>query len=137
MPRGGNKIKPTAVLWLWVALGGAIGALSRYLVAGYVQKLVGIAFPVGTLTVNVLGSFIIGFFIQYVLEYLAMPPQVRALAVVGFLGAFTTFSSFSYETVSLLIEGEWLKALIYVLGTNVLCFIATFLGIVLARAFTL
>ena len=125
------------VLWLWVALGGAIGAVSRYLVAGYVQKTAGLAFPLGTMTVNVLGSFIIGFFIQYVLEYLATPPQVRALVVVGFLGAFTTFSSFSYETVSLLIEGEWLKALIYVLGTNLLCFAATFLGIALARAIAL
>ncbi len=122
------------MLWLWVAVGGALGAVSRYLVAGYVQKAVGIAFPVGTMTVNVLGSFIIGFFIQYVLEYLAMPPQVRALVVVGFLGAFTTFSSFSYETVSMLLEGETLKALIYILGTNILCFIATFLGILLARA---
>ena len=111
-----------------------MGAVSRYLVVGYVQKAVGIAFPVGTMTVNVLGSFIIGFFIQYVLEYLAMPPQVRALVVVGFLGAFTTFSSFSYETVSMLLEGETLKALIYILGTNILCFIATFLGILLARA---
>jgi len=129
-----NKIKATVVLWLWVALGGAIGAVSRYLVAGYVQNKAGIAFPLGTLTVNVLGSFIIGFFIQYVLEYLAMPPQVRALAVVGFLGAFTTFSSFSYETVSFLLEGEWLKAFIYILGTNLLCFIATLLGILLARA---
>ena len=122
------------MLWLWVAVGGALGAVSRYLVAGYVQKAVGIAFPLGTMTVNVLGSFIIGFFIHYVLEYLATPPQVRALVVVGFLGAFTTFSSFSYETVSMLLEGETLKALIYILGTNILCFIATLLGIVLARA---
>ena len=125
------------MLWLWVALGGAVGAVSRYLVAGYVQKAVGIAFPLGTMTVNVLGSFIIGFFIHYALEYLAMPPQVRALVVVGFLGAFTTFSSFSYETVSLLLEGEWVKALIYILGTNIFCFIATLLGIVLARAISL
>jgi len=71
------------------------------------------------------------------LEYLALPPYVRALVVVGFLGAFTTFSSFSYETVSLLLEGEWLKALIYVLGTNLFCFIATFAGILLARAISL
>ncbi len=124
-------------MWVWVALGGAIGAVLRFLVAGYVQKKVGIAFPMGTLTVNVLGSFIIGFFIHYALEYLALPPYVRALVVVGFLGAFTTFSSFSYETVSLLLEGEWLKALIYVLGTNLFCFIATFAGILLARAISL
>jgi CrcB protein len=120
-------------VWIWVAIGGAIGAVLRYLVAGYVQKKVGIAFPFGTFTVNVIGSFIIGFFIQYALEYLAMPPYVRALIVVGFLGAFTTFSSFSYETVSLLFEGEWIKALIYIFGTNLSCFLATFIGVILAR----
>lgn len=120
-----------------MALGGALGAVSRYLVAAWVQKQAGIAFPLGTMTVNILGSFIIGFFIQYVLEYLATPPQVRAFFVVGFLGAFTTFSSFSYETVSLLLEGEWLKATFYALGTNVFCFIATLLGIILARTLTL
>ena len=125
------------MLWLWVALGGAFGAVSRYLVAGYVQKTAGIAFPLGTMTVNILGSFIIGFFIQYILEYLSTPPQVRALVVVGFLGAFTTFSSFSYETVSLLLEGEWLKAITYIMGTNILCFLATLLGIILARAISL
>jgi CrcB protein len=123
-------------VWIWVAIGGAIGAVFRYLVAGYVQKKVGISFPVGTLTVNVLGSFIIGFFIQYALEYLALPPYVRALVVVGFLGAFTTFSSFSYETISLILEGEWFKAFIYFLVTNLLCFIATFAGIISARFLT-
>ena len=121
-------------MWVWVAIGGAIGALFRFWVAGYVQKKVGISFPFGTMTVNVLGSFIIGFFIQYGLEYLSLPPQVRALVVVGFLGAFTTFSSFSYETISLFTEGEILKAFAYFLLTNIFCFIATFSGIVLARA---
>ena len=120
-------------MWVWVALGGAIGAISRFFVASWVQKKAGIAFPLGTMTVNVLGSFIIGFFIQYALEYLALPPQVRALVVVGFLGAFTTFSSFSYETVSLFLEGEITKAFVYFLFTNLLCFVATFLGILLGR----
>jgi CrcB protein len=120
-------------VWLWVALGGAVGAVSRYLVAGFVQKKAGFAFPVGTLSVNVLGSFIIGFFITYFLEFLALPPQIRALVVIGFLGAFTTFSSFSYETISLLLEGEISKAVMYVLITNLFCFIATFTGIVFAR----
>ncbi len=122
-------------MWVWVALGGALGAVLRFLVAGFVQKKAGVFFPVGTMTVNVLGSFIIGFFITYVLEFLATPPQVRAFFVVGFLGAFTTFSSYSYETVSLLLEGALLKALVYILGSNILCFLATLGGIVLARAF--
>jgi CrcB protein len=120
-------------VWLWVAVGGAIGAVMRFLVAGYVQSKAGVAFPLGTLTVNVLGSFIIGFFITYFLEFLALPPQVRALVVVGFLGAFTTFSSYSFETVSLLLEGDVGKALVYVIASNLLCFLATFLGIIAAR----
>ncbi len=120
-------------MWVWVALGGALGAITRFFLAGWVQKKVGFAFPVGTLTVNVLGSFIIGFFISFFLEYLALPPQYRALVVVGFLGALTTFSSFSYETVSLLLEGEITKAIAYVALTNLLCFIATFSGIILGR----
>ncbi len=118
---------------VWVAVGGAIGAVLRFLIAGYVQKKAGLAFPLGTMTVNVIGSFIIGFFISYFLEHLAFPPQIRALVVVGFLGAFTTFSSYSHETVSLLLEGDWTKALIYIVGTNLLCFFATFLGIIAAR----
>ena len=123
-------------MWVWVAIGGAIGAVMRYLVAGFVQnkiKAVGLSFPLGTMTVNVLGSFIIGFFIDYVLEYMASPPQIRALVVVGFLGAFTTFSSYSYETVKLLLEGDFSKALVYSVGTNLLCFLATLLGIIAAR----
>ncbi len=119
---------------MWVALGGSIGAVLRYLVATYVQKKTGVAFPLGTLTVNVVGSFIIGFFIHYFLEHLLLPPQGKAFFVVGFLGAFTTFSSFSYETVFLISQGYWLKALGYVLVTNLLCFTATVLGIVLARS---
>jgi len=118
---------------VWVALGGSIGAVLRYLVTTYVQKKTGVAFPLGTLTVNVVGSFIIGFFIHYFLEHLLLPPQSKAFFVVGFLGAFTTFSSFSYETVFLISQGYWLKAFGYVLVTNLLCFIATILGIVLAR----
>ncbi|HID79173.1 MAG TPA: fluoride efflux transporter CrcB [Aquificales bacterium] len=120
-------------MWVWVALGGSIGAVLRYLVTTYVQKKTGVAFPLGTLTVNVVGSFIIGFFIHYFLEHLLLPPQSKAFFVVGFLGAFTTFSSFSYETVFLISQGYWLKAFGYVLVTNLLCFIATILGIVLAR----
>lgn len=123
----------TVVLWLWVALGGALGAVSRYLTVTYVQKLAGIAFPIGTMTVNVLGSFIIGLFLEYVLKHFLPNPQAKALFVVGFLGAFTTFSSFSYESVALLIEKEWLKAAVYIFGTNILCLTATILGVVVGR----
>ena len=118
----------------WVALGGALGAVARALTSTLVQKKFHIAFPFGTLVVNVLGSFIIGFFIVYFLEHLMMPQWVRLLFVVGFLGAFTTFSSFSYETVTLLSGGAYTKAVLYILITNFFCFIATLLGIYLGRS---
>jgi CrcB protein len=123
-------------LEVWIALGGALGAVARFWVASAVQKKVGILFPAGTLAVNVLGSFLIGFFFVYFLEFLGSPVQVRAFAVVGFLGAFTTFSSYSYEAVSLMLEGEWGKALFYALASNLLCFAATLLGMAAARSVT-
>jgi CrcB protein len=121
----------------WVALGGAIGAVARALTATWVQEKAHISFPLGTLTVNVLGSFIIGFFIIYFLEHLMLPQWVRLLVVVGFLGAFTTFSSFSYETIALINSGAYTKALVYILTTNLLCFGATIFGVYLGRSLAL
>jgi len=118
---------------LWIALGGALGAVLRFLTASWVQKKLGPFFPWGTLVVNALGSFLIGVFSALLFEVLAAPPKVRAFLITGFLGAFTTFSTFSYETVSLLSEGEVLKAFIYAAATNLLCFAATFLGLFLVR----
>jgi len=118
----------------WVALGGAVGAITRALTSTWVQEKFHIPFPLGTLTVNVLGSFIIGFFTIYFLEHLMLPQWVRLLVIVGFLGAFTTFSSFSFETVSLISSGAHIKAFLYILLTNLLCFGATMLGVYLGRA---
>ncbi len=128
-----NLIVP---IWAWVAVGGALGAVLRFLVASWVQKKAAVAFPLGTMTVNIIGSFVIGFFIHYGLEHLQLPPQAKALVVVGFLGAFTTFSSFSYETISLLSVGEYQKAVLYVFLTNIFCFLATVAGVAFARFLT-
>ncbi len=111
---------------LFVGLGGFFGAISRYLIAGWVQRAAGGFFPVGTLSVNVLGSFIIGFLILYFEHYIA--PQYKAMAVTGFLGALTTFSTFSYETVAMLQDGNYSRALLSILLNVLLSIGATLVG---------
>ena len=117
--------------WLFVGLGGFFGAVARFLIAGFVQKLAGTTFPVGTLTVNVLGSFLIGFLVLLFENLIA--PQWKAFFVTGFLGALTTFSTFSYETVVLLQEGLWFKALLNVTLNVGLCLTATVSGMALFK----
>ena len=113
--------------YLFVGLGGSFGAISRFVIAGFVQKISGTTFPLGTLTVNVLGSFLIGFLALLFEDLIA--PQWKAFFITGFLGALTTFSTFSYETTVLIQEGLFGKALLNVLLNVLLCLTATFLGI--------
>jgi CrcB protein len=90
-----------------VAAGGAIGAVLRYVLSGWVQELGGPRFPWGTLAVNVIGSFALGFLMAALLEHAATSPTTRAFWTIGVLGAFTTFSTFSYETLALVSVGDW------------------------------
>ncbi|MBX3023775.1 fluoride efflux transporter CrcB [bacterium] len=89
-----------------VAVGGLVGSVARYWVAGWAQAVNGGQFPVGTLTVNVLGSFVIGLLMTLSLERGLISPEVRILLATGFCGGFTTMSTFSYETMALLREGS-------------------------------
>ncbi|WP_456428883.1 fluoride efflux transporter CrcB [Nitratifractor sp.] len=116
---------------LAVAAGGAIGATGRFLISTWVQKLLGGAFPYGTLTVNVLGSFIIGFLFLYFEQTVA--PHQKALLVTGMLGALTTFSTFSLETVVMLQENLYAKAVANISLNAILCLAATILGMALFR----
>jgi CrcB protein len=118
---------------LFLALAGSLGTLSRYGLSGLTQKLTGAGFPYGTLTVNVLGSLIIGFIMQVGLSTDIIPRTLRLAITLGFLGAFTTFSTFSYETVSYLEDGAWLLASMNILANLVLCIGATFLGMMIGR----
>jgi CrcB protein len=117
-----------------IALGGALGALARYGVGRGVHAVVGAGFPYGTLLVNVAGCLAIGYLYVELTERSIAAPEVRALLMTGFLGAFTTFSAFSMETLLLAEQGAMLKAAANV-GLNVaLCLTAAWLGIVFGRA---
>ena len=118
----------------YVALGGALGALARYGISGWVYDRMGEAFPWGTLVVNLLGCLLLGLVIRW-LQVSAVSPVMRPFLTIGLLGAFTTFSTFSYETVALLQEGQWLRAAVYVGGSVALGLVAMMAGMALATAF--
>jgi CrcB protein len=118
--------------YVLIALGGALGALARYGVANTARGLWGSAWPVGTLLVNASGSLCIGV-VFVLLERSVLHPDWRSILMVGFLGAFTTFSTFSLESVELWQHGSAMQALAYALGSVVVCVGAAAAGIVLTR----
>ena len=118
---------------LFIALGGASGAVARYVVANWIHQLWEGHVPVGTLLVNVLGSFGIGIVFVLVVEKELLHPDWRGVLMIGFLGAFTTFSTFSLETINLLETGHIFQALGYMLASVSLCVLAAGSAIYLAR----
>jgi len=118
---------------LLVAVGGALGALARYGVGGWIHRHV-VAFPAGTLTINVLGCFVIGGVLYLTVDRPTLSPEMRAFLTIGILGGFTTFSTFGYETFELLRDGAVVRALMNI-GLNVLLgLLAVWLGHVIASA---
>jgi CrcB protein len=120
------------MIW-YVALGSAVGGVLRYLLGGWVQERAGTTFPIQTLLINVTGSLLLGFLQQYALETSAVSPEVRTMLTIGFCGGYTTFSTFSFETVRMLEDGDWRRAALYVTLSVVLSVGAAILGIVAAR----
>ncbi|MDH5694654.1 MAG: fluoride efflux transporter CrcB [Gammaproteobacteria bacterium] len=120
---------------LAIAAGGAIGAVLRYGVIQGVQQIAGKGFPFGTLVANVLGSLLIGVLAILLLEKWQASTELRAFLTIGILGAFTTFSTFSMETVTLLQSGAHIKALSNIGLSVVLCLAGTWLGITVAKQF--
>ena len=121
-------------LYLLIAIGGALGSVMRFAMSGFVTQQTGDAFPWGTLLVNVLGSFIIGFFATFTGpdgRYLVSSAG-RQFFMTGVMGGFTTFSAFSLQTLALSREGEWLRAGGNVVGSVVLCLVAVWIGHLLA-----
>jgi fluoride exporter len=95
-------------------LFGSLGTLARYALGGLIQRPAGPAFPVGTLTINLSGCFLLGLVGQFALQHISIPPDWRIGVTVGFFGAFTTFSTFGWESARMLEDGDWLKAALYV-----------------------
>lgn len=118
---------------IWIALGGALGALARFGLSGWVQGGTAGTFPWGTLVVNVLGCFLLGFAFR-VLQLSALSPALRGAVTVGFLGAFTTFSTFSLEALVLIQEERWGRAAGYVGGSVALGLAAVVAGVLIAAA---
>ena len=118
---------------LAIAGGGAVGAVLRYWLSSGVYTLTGRGFPYGTLVVNVLGSLVMGFLYIWLLERMPGGVALRAFLLVGLLGAFTTFSTFSLETLNLMEAGQIARALLNTLLSVVLCVAAAALGVMLAR----
>ena len=120
--------------YLWIAIGSALGGVARYWFSGVVARLIGETFPWGTLFINVIASFIIGFFATLTGPdgRILVPLVARQFVMIGLCGGFTTFSSFSLQTLNLATDGEYLYAGLYIVLSVVLCLIAVWLGSILA-----
>lgn len=118
---------------LLISLGAIVGANARYLISRFAAKALGPVFPYGTLFINVTGSMIVGFFMIWASERVLIDPRWRLLVVIGFCGAFTTFSSYAFETMAYFEQGQWLLLCTNVLSNNVLCLVGALAGMALAR----
>ncbi len=123
----------TGIQILVIMLGGGLGAVARFMVSTSVNERLSSNFPYGTLVVNVMGSFIMGFLAMWLVEKLGLNPLLRLAIFVGFLGAFTTFSTFSMETLNLFEQGESVRALMNMFINVVLSVLAVWLGVILGK----
>ncbi|MCS5711937.1 fluoride efflux transporter CrcB [Candidatus Berkiella aquae] len=117
-----------------IFIGAGVGGVLRYWLSSRIQLFLGSPFPYGTLFVNVSGSFLMGFLFVFIMErFTGLGPQLRALLLIGLLGGYTTFSSFSIETLQLVENGQWVGALTNIVLSILLCITATWIGIIGAR----
>ena len=119
--------------YIAIAFGGALGAMSRFWIQTALQRCNGNSFPLGTFAVNVLGSFLIGVFFVVLVEKTQLSESWRPLIVVGFLGAMTTFSTFSLDALLLFEQGNYNIALLYIASSVALCLFAAFAGVQVTR----
>lgn len=118
----------------WVSVGAVVGANARYLLGAWAAERFGTTFPYGTLIINLTGSLILGFFLALATERALIDPRYRLLIAVGFCGSYTTFSTYTYESITLMLSGSWTLGLLNLLGSTVLGLGAVGLGILLGRS---
>jgi CrcB protein len=119
--------------WLAVAIGGALGSVARYALSSWIFDITSHKFPYATLIVNVAGSFVMGILFVVIVERAALPAEMRSLLMIGFIGAFTTFSAFSLDALGLWQNGHVLMSVIYIITTIILCLVAISTAIWLTR----
>ena len=119
--------------YLWIALGAVVGASARYFISGYIARIFATTFPYGTLVINITGSLVLGFFLILAGERVLLDPRWRLLIAIGFCGSYTTFSSYAFETFSLMEQGQWLLMAANILASNALCLAAVLAGAAIAR----
>lgn len=124
--------------YLWIAIGAVVGACARYFLSNITTRYLAaryfaVGFPYGTLLINVSGSLLLGFFLIYASERVLIDPRWRLLVAAGFCGSYTTFSSYAFETFSLMEQGQWLVMGLNIVLSNLLCLIAILAGAALAR----
>jgi CrcB protein len=119
--------------YLWIGLGGFLGANARYLVGAWALHRWGANVPVGTFIVNVTGSFLLGLMLTFGMSRLALDPRWQLSLAVGFLGAYTTFSTFAFESSQLLLAGNWRLGLLNLLANNAVCLVAAVAGVLVGR----
>jgi fluoride exporter len=117
-----------------ISVAAIVGANLRYLLSRLAAREFGLVFPYGTLAINIVGSFIVGFFVIWTTERVLLDPRWRLLVVVGFCGSFTTFSSYAFETMSYFEQGQWALMLANIFSNNLLCLGGALAGIAAARA---
>lgn len=120
--------------FLLISAGAILGANTRYWLGTWISQKWGASFPWGTLLINLTGSFLLGLFMTLATERFLIDPRWRLLVAVGFLGAYTTFSTFTYESISLLLKGQILPGLLNILSSTLLGLLAVGLGILLGRS---
>lgn len=117
----------------WICLGGAAGTAGRYLLTGWIPRVLGAGFPYGTLVVNAVGSFLILLIMQIATQTEGFPPTLRLALTTGVMGGFTTYSTFTYETLQLFEQRAWLLGLINIASTMLVCLAAGVLGMICGR----
>jgi CrcB protein len=120
--------------YLWVTLGGIVGANLRYFVSRIITRFTDAAFPVGTLLINITGSLILGFFLVWTTERIFADPKWRLLVAIGFCGSYTTFSGYAFETMAYFEQGNWTLFASNILANNILCLAAVLVGAMIARS---